>query len=100
MFSESMTSSLDEIQDSGSFSEQKDKLKAEISKRIEKMTCDEGKRWKSTECGKVSKRVDNLGLHVETHLEGFSHTCNFCDKIYKTRNSMQMHVSNMHRGKK
>jgi len=101
MFSESLSSSLDEIKENGSFyTDQKEKLKEEISKRIEKFSCDEGKRWKCTECGKVSKRVDNLGLHVETHLEGFSHTCNFCDKIYKTRNSMQMHVSNMHRGKK
>merc|ERR1712129_510214 len=80
--------------------DQKARLKKEISKRIEKIISDDGKMWKCTECGKISKRRDNLGLHIETHLDGFSQTCMFCDKTYKTRGSMQMHISINHRIKK
>jgi len=75
------------------------KLEHEISKRIEKVMSSEGKLWKCTECGKIRKRKDNLKLHVETHLKGFSrHTCNICDRTFKTRNSKAMHISVTHRG--
>jgi len=93
--------SIDDDLENNSFGQdQEAELKAEISKRIEQVICEEGKLWKCTECGKISKRKDNLGLHVETHLEGFSHTCIICDKTFKTKNSLQMHVSVSHRGNK
>jgi len=75
-------------------------LKREITKRIEKIPDIVGKSWRCTECGRTSKRRDNLGLHVETHLKGFTHSCVFCEKTCKTRNTLQLHMHTMHRNRK
>ena len=76
--------------------EMMEKLVSEILKR----TDSEGSMWKCTECGKLCKRKDRLGLHIETHLEGFSHPCKYCNIPYKTRGSLQVHISTTHRGQK
>merc|ERR1719186_1845802 len=63
-------------------------LEQEISKRTEKVKDKSGSTmWKCKDCGKECKRKDKLGAHIETHLEGFSHSCTICGREYKTRNS-------------
>ena len=85
---------------SDSEKEQLELLRAEISKRMEKVDTEEGLMWKCTECGKRFKpRLKRkLEYHVETHLEGFTHTCSLCDKVHKTRYALQQHLSLHHKG--
>ena len=35
--------------------------------------------------------------HIESHINGFSFTCTFCFKDFRTKNSMQAHISLTHR---
>ena len=78
-----------------------DQLLSEISKKMEKMKDDEGMTmWKCTECGKMLKNKRKLQMHVEIHLEGYSHTCSHCGRVHKTRGSLQAHISVVHRGTK
>ena len=97
----------DDFLDSGSLNDLKsdnemiERLMTEISKRLERHESEtEGAMWRCKTCGKKGKRKDRIGLHIETHLEGFSHVCRFCDRSYKTRGSLQMHVSTTHRAVK
>merc|ERR1712204_37593 len=70
----------------------------EISERMEKVADTEGVlMWKCTECGKMLKKKDKLQNHVEIHLTGFSHVCVKCDKVHKTRASLSVHMSTVHR---
>ena len=57
-------------------------------------------------CGKVAKvsrdtyvMRNNLRNHVETHLEGLSYNCPFCDKTFRSRNSLNSHRSQKHQQK-
>ena len=79
-------------------SEKLELLRAEISKRMEKVDTEEGPMWKCTECGKQLKPKRKMEFHVETHLEGFTHTCSLCDKVHKTRYALQQHMSLYHKG--
>jgi hypothetical protein len=85
---------------SDSEKEQLEILRTEISKRMEKVNTEEGPMWKCTECGKQfnPKVKTKLEYHVETHLEGFTHTCGQCDKVHKTRYALQQHTSLRHKG--
>ena len=78
-----------------------DQLLSEISQKIERTKDEEGMTmWKCTECGKLMKSKGKLEMHVEIHLEGFSHYCPQCGRSHKTRNSLQAHVSMVHRANK
>ena len=35
--------------------------------------------------------------HIETHLEGFSHKCKFCDVVKRTRKSIRYHQKTSHK---
>merc|ERR1712129_167853 len=75
-------------------------IKAEISKRMERLKNEDGTRmWKCTECGKILKRKNHLMTHIEIHLEGFSHRCKFCEREFRTRNSLNQHRYSTHREK-
>ena len=54
-------------------------------------------KWKCTVCGKTTQNKGDIGRHMETHLEGVSHTCNQCGKVSRSSNSLVMHVSTYHR---
>jgi len=72
---------------------QDERLRTEILKRMEKVQDTEGgSMWKCTECGKMLKKKGKLELHVETHLEGFTHRCVHCDKVHKTRGALWAHI--------
>ena len=76
-------------------------MRAEIFKKMTK-TQDphEGTMWTCTDCGKKMKKKDKLELHVETHIEGFTHACVYCGKIHKTRGALKTHISLSHRDSK
>merc|ERR1712086_97602 len=78
--------------------EQNEKLHAEILKRMEKVDDEEqGSIWKCTECDKKLKKKNKLEAHVETHLEGFTHTCVHCNKVHKTRVALNQHIFIKHK---
>lgn len=78
--------------------EQEERLQFEISKRMQRIKDpDEGVLYICTECGKQGPNKYKIGIHVETHLEGFSHACVYCDKIHKTRGALKTHISTFHR---
>jgi len=50
-----------------------------------------------TICGKEGRRKD-IKDHIEAnHLEGLSVPCNFCEKTYKSRNSLKNHIRASHK---
>ena len=66
---------------------------AQIEKFLLRATDSEGKSgWQCVKCNKYSKTKANLKKHVEIHLEGFSFPCEYCDKDFKTRNSLNHHI--------
>ena len=54
--------------------------------------------WKCKVCGKMTKgSLTQMKRHVETHLEGVSHTCNQCGKVSRSGTALSMHVHIYHR---
>ena len=85
------------IDGSSVMSEQNPQLDLEISMRIGKMRDSSNHRmWKCKVCGKITRNKKKLSRHVETHLTGFSHSCDYCDKTFKTRNSLHTHINSLH----
>ena len=54
-------------------------------------------KWKCTVCGKTTKKKVDIGPHIETHLEGVSHTCNQCGKISRSSKALSMHFHLYHK---
>ena len=50
-----------------------------------------------TVCPHSAKARGHMREHVETHIEGLSFNCNFCDKIVKTRHVLRDHVRKVHK---
>merc|ERR1719369_243255 len=91
--------SLEVKQEEAEESKDDKQLLSEISKRMEKIKDEKGlSMWKCKDCGKIVRNKHKLKMHVEIHLEGFSHKCVHCDTVRKTRGSLQAHVSLVHRG--
>jgi len=68
----------------------------DLDLQIEQMMEKNEGLWQCKMCGKTSKKLGNLKNHVETHIEGVTHTCHICNKTTSTRISLQMHISNIH----
>ena len=60
--------------------------------------CSDGS-YKCTACGKTSdnerggksKQKFNMKKHIETHLDGLSYSCPFCEKTFRSRNLLSWH---------
>eukprot|EP00092_Neocalanus_flemingeri_P024679 GFUD01026768.1.p1 GENE.GFUD01026768.1~~GFUD01026768.1.p1 ORF type:complete len:298 (-),score=76.25 GFUD01026768.1:57-950(-) len=66
---------------------------AQIESFLVRVTSSEGiKGWQCFECNKYAKTKQVLKKHIEIHLEGLSFACKYCDKVCKTRNSLNVHV--------
>ena len=48
-------------------------------------------------CEKVGTHFYNMRKHVETHMEGLSFSCQSCDKVFRSRNSLRFHNYRSHR---
>ena len=85
-----------------------DKTKMSIPVRDENIEFDEriintmlekvNQVWTCTKCGKTDKRnkIWNVKRHIETHIVGISQNCDFCGKIFNSRNSLQVHITRTH----
>merc|ERR1712129_280502 len=71
--------------------------KYELDTQIEQMIGKKGTLWECRSCGKLAKQKVNLKNHIETHIEGISHTCHICNKTFSTRISLAVHKSSHHK---
>ena len=55
------------------------------------------KAWKCTVCGREIQVRRDMRRHVETHIEGLSYPCNLCDAVKRSSNSLNSHISIVHR---
>jgi len=55
------------------------------------------KVWQCLHCSKTNKDKTAISRHVESHLEGHAHNCTVCHKSYKTRLSLNVHMTQKHR---
>ena len=58
-----------------------------------------GTIYECSVCQKQLKKKDKMQAHAEIHLKGFSHVCPTCNKTYKTRPSLKVHISTNHKVK-
>ena len=73
------------------------RLRKEINDRITTNVDDLGN--KSFKCNVCQREFATIGYarpHIETHLEGFSHKCKFCDVVKRTRKMIHYHQNRYH----
>ena len=55
-------------------------------------------RYRCKECGKESSYSNDIRKHIEaTHLEGVSIPCSQCEKTFRSRNSLAVHIHRTHK---
>ena len=76
----------------------------EIDRKVDKHieTCSDGSLkcllcGKQLDNGKRSNGRQNMRSHVETHLEGISYQCQFCEMTFSSRNTHSKHKSRFHK---
>jgi len=75
-------------------------LRALIRENMEQCQNDEDvKMWKCKICAKESKKRDKMADHVESHLDKFTFTCEYCQKVMRTRKGLRSHVKYNHTNK-
>ena len=67
-----------------------------IDKKIEEMIEKINNQWKCKVCGKTANRKEHIQNHAEIHIEGVTHSCHICSKIFATRPNLQAHISGIH----
>ena len=65
-----------------------DKIDSNIVKHSDGFSC--------TSCDYSSKRKNHMREHVERHIEGLQYPCKFCDKNFRTSNSLRNHNYRSH----
>ena len=64
---------------------------------VNEMVMKSGDVWVCKKCGQAAKTSSSIKLHAETHIEGLSFDCSYCDKTFRSRNSKAFHTSKYHR---
>jgi hypothetical protein len=52
--------------------------------------------WQCAQCHFSSKIRSTVKEHIETHISGFTHQCQYCVKTCKTRNALRVHTIRAH----
>ena len=76
--------------DSANF-ENIEELDRTINDMIEKVD-DNGSTRRCIPCGKISKYTSHAREHAETHIEGLSFPCKYCDKTFRSRPNLRDHI--------
>ena len=53
--------------------------------------------WSCKTCGFTNIRRSKVKRHVEIHIDGLLYTCDFCHKEFRLKNSLDWHISSVHR---
>ena len=68
-----------------------EELDQKIEEMFEKVEGDNQKR-RCIPCGKISSMVANARNHAETHIDGLNFPCQYCDKSFRSRDSLRKHL--------
>ena len=71
-------------------------INRDLDLRTEQMILKTDSVWKCKVCGKTNPLKSVMQIHAKTHLEGMSHACHICNKIYHNRPSLRVHISLIH----
>ena len=63
----------------------------EFNEKIKSFVRNNGQAWECTLCGKTSRYLGNIKMHVEVHIEGIVFDCKLCPEKFKTRHSQSKH---------
>ena len=74
--------------DSQTESEVKSKIKEILTKSDGQYICNV--------CGKTGRDVGNMSKHAETHIEGISYPCEFCENTFRSSRALKAHTSRFH----
>ena len=47
-------------------------------------------------CQKTARDRNSLGHHIESHIEGITLTCEYCGKMFRTRDAIRKHKFRNH----
>ena len=69
----------------------------ELDERIRSMMTRSDGQWYCNICGKDGKTNQVIIRHIEAkHIEGVSHPCNQCGKLFRSRHGLVVHISYLH----
>ena len=68
-----------------------EELDHKINDMIEKV--DGTMRRRCIPCGKLSRGSSDAKEHAETHIEGLSFPCQYCEKTFRSRHSLKVHFT-------
>ena len=63
----------------------------DFNEKIKSFIRNNGQAWECTLCGKTSRYLSNIKMHVEVHIEGLAFDCKLCPEKFKTRHSQSKH---------
>ena len=70
---------------------------AEVDEKIHQLIERKDGRHHCKACDYSSAKSTNTRDHVERHIDGLSYPCQFCDKTFRSRNSLRRHLYNFHK---
>jgi len=69
----------------------------ELNSSLRRSSGDEGNMWECVLCGKKKKNKAHMKRHIEAHnVDGKNHSCQMCNNKFKTKNSLNVHMSRYH----
>merc|ERR1712218_299795 len=69
----------------------------EAEEKVKELLLREGDGFKCAMCGYYAKYWQRVALHIETHIDGLEYFCTFCEKQFKRKNTLLVHISNKHK---
>ena len=51
--------------------------------------------WGCTKCGKRNTNKTKIRMHIESHITHIIHPCGRCGNTFKSRNSLNVHISKL-----
>ena len=79
------------------FGSNNEELQSKIASMMTSINDGEGNKWMCTVCEKTSKLKGDIKRHVESHIEGVSHTCGLCGKVSRSSMGLVLHMSRDHK---
>ena len=68
-----------------------EELDQKLNEMIERVE-GEGQQRRCLHCGKISRDINVAREHAETHIEGLSFPCQYCEKTFRSRNALRLHI--------